>query len=83
MKVHKKDIVAIGDRADEFSQIALDAKNYEGQNYGVSYAIDTCRKPPWRVFRSLELSLQPAPRVSRATRCGDDRPPARRCDRDP
>ncbi|MGM7671455.1 sugar ABC transporter substrate-binding protein [Microbacterium sp. A93] len=32
--------VELGDRADEFQQIALDAWNYEGQNYGIPYAIE-------------------------------------------
>ncbi|MGL3151677.1 sugar ABC transporter substrate-binding protein [Microbacterium sp. A82] len=32
--------VELGDRADEFQQVALDAWNYEGQNYGIPYAIE-------------------------------------------
>ncbi|QTV79179.1 maltose ABC transporter substrate-binding protein [Microbacterium sp. NIBRBAC000506063] len=33
--------VELGDRAGEFEQVALDAFNYDGQNYGVPYAIES------------------------------------------
>lgn len=32
--------VELGDRADEFEQVAIDAVSYEGQTYGVPYAIE-------------------------------------------